>query len=141
MTTYVFDSMAQGGVTGADFTFADVLQFQNAGSQAAFVSLNWADWVGGGSFDVHVRTQEGPFPGKSVFLKNVSDFLQLSSANFSFAGGGDVFIGDDTSFSTQDNQANTLSGTAGSDYFLGLGGNDTLTGGGGDDRFHFYVQG
>jgi Ca2+-binding RTX toxin-like protein len=136
MATHVFDSLADGAAV--TFAFNDVLQFQNAGSQAAFVSLHWFQANGTGGFDTQVRTQTGPFAGKSVLLLD-TDILALTSANFSFGGGGSVFVGDNLSTSIQDNQANNIVGTAGSDYFAGLAGNDSLTGGAGDDRFHFFV--
>src|SRR5687768_14540986 len=112
MTTFVFDTAANGAPF--DFAFNDILQFQSAGSQAAMLSLHWFQADNAGAFDTQVRTLEGPFAGKSVFLLN-ADLLLLSSANFQFGGGGAVFIGDNTSSAIQDNQANTLTGTAGSD--------------------------
>jgi Ca2+-binding RTX toxin-like protein len=136
MTTYVYDALANGQTV--NFTFGDVLQFQDAGTPAGLVSLHWFQANGAGGFDTQVRTLTGPFAGKSVYLLDF-DIQALSSANFSFAGGGAVLIGDNTQFSIEDVQGNSLVGTSGSDYFAGLGGNDSLTGGAGDDRFHFFV--
>jgi Ca2+-binding RTX toxin-like protein len=139
MADFVFDTLPANG-TASDFSFDDRLLFQSPASTAALVSMHWFQADGAGAFDTQMRTLEGPFAGKSVFLLN-ADLLVLSSANFSFAGGGAVIIGDNTQFVIQDNQANTLVGSAGSDYFAGLGGNDSMSGGAGDDRFHFFVQG
>jgi len=136
MTTYIFDNLADN----AQITFdpaTDVLAVQNAGVHAGFLSLDPSQTRGA---NTRFHMDGGPFGGKSVFLLNVQP-EQLSWSNFTFGGGGLVLIGDDSLSTTNDHGDNLLIGTAFGDFFMGMGGNDTLNGGDGDDLFSFFVNG
>jgi Ca2+-binding RTX toxin-like protein len=75
-----------------------------------------------------------------VYLLNVLP-AELDRSNFVFGGGGLVLIGDDDHSTAGDNLANTHTGTASGDFFMGLGGDDTLSGGAGNDLFSFFAGG
>lgn len=51
---------------------------------------------------------------------------QMAAANFIFADGSALIIGDNTTATTKDGSANLLSSTDGDDYLDGLGGSDTV---------------
>src|SRR5688572_25273290 len=77
---------------------------------------------------------------KDIFFLDITPG-ELTAADFVFGGGGQVLIGDVGPGTANDNNANTINGTAGGDFILGMGGNDTLSGGAGDDFFSFFVNG
>jgi hypothetical protein len=68
---------------------------------------------------------------KSITLQ--TNIRTLTTSNLTFANGSLLVIGDNTTGITNDDMANVLTGGAGSDGFYGLGGNDTINGGDGDD--------
>ena len=55
------------------------------------------------------------------------DIAKIASANFVFADGSKLQIGDGTSGTTADNSANAITGTEGDDYLDGRSGSDTVS--------------
>ncbi|BBL74641.1 beta strand repeat-containing protein [Methylomagnum ishizawai] len=122
MTTYKFGTLAQNQ-TLAFNPAVDILNFDSAtlAATAGTFAQNGADlWI--------------TYGGKTVKLTGVS-LDQVASAHFTFASGGKVLIGDDTSGTASDAAANKLTGTAQADYLDGRGGADTMTGGDGNDVY------
>ena len=70
---------------------------------------------------------------RSVTLQ--TDLRTLTTQNVTFANGSVFLVGDNTTATVNDDQANTLNGTSGNDTLIGLGGNDVMSGGPGDDSF------
>ena len=62
----------------------------------------------------------------SVTLRNVSQRGSLTTTNIKFADGSLLLIGDNTTNTSNDSNANTLIGGSGRDQLIGLGGNDYL---------------
>jgi Ca2+-binding RTX toxin-like protein len=78
------------------------------------------------------------FSGKTVTLTGVT-LKQLTSSgtvagNIRFNDESKLIVGDNTTGTANDDLTNTLNGSFGNDYLLGLGGNDTLNGNGGNDK-------
>jgi Ca2+-binding RTX toxin-like protein len=76
--------------------------------------------------------------GKTVTLTGVT-LKQLTSSgtvagNIRFNDESKLIVGDNTTGTANDDLGNTLNGSFGNDYLLGLGGNDTLNGNGGNDK-------
>ena len=119
MTTYNWSELP----TGIDLDFdplVDVLHFDDLSISAADVSTssngNTTTFTVGESsktFDTAIRT--------------------FTTSNLTFADGSVYLIGDNTTGTTDDDLANTLTGGSGNDKLVGYGGNDTLDGGGGND--------
>ena len=106
---------------------ADVLSF----SQGFFAGSMLATPVGADTrIDYFVGQRE---VGKSVILQNTSP-LQLATSNVTFANGNLALFGDNST-AQNDNLANSLTGTSGSDLLQGFGGVDTLNGGLGGDTY------
>ena len=61
----------------------------------------------------------------------------MTTSNVAFADGSRVIIGDNTTGTTNDGLANTLTGRNFNDQLLGLAGNDRLGGGTGNDTMIF----
>jgi Ca2+-binding RTX toxin-like protein len=76
--------------------------------------------------------------GKTVTL--TMPYASITTANVKFANGSQYLVGDNTTAvgngTLNDDAANTLNGTANDDAFAGLGGNDVLNGGDGNDVFN-----
>jgi Ca2+-binding RTX toxin-like protein len=133
MADFFFDSLLDDEHIAFN-PLTDTLFVLDTGMQAGFFLINAQ-----GS-DTRMHADFGPRAGKSIFLDGVAP-EQLTSTNFNFAGGGLVLIGDNTHGTTNDALANTLTGTESGDFFMGLGGNDTMTGLGGDDLFSLNAGG
>lgn len=71
--------------------------------------------------------------GSTAFTITGVTLAQLTNANFALQGGGMVQFGDGTSGTVADQFANTLNGTANDDILMGLGGNDSITAGNGNN--------
>ena len=126
MATYDFSALSDG----QSVSFApgvDVLRFDQSLISAADIRIT-ASGTG-----TRVEVVSGQFAGKDVLLLNTAP-LQLYSGNVTFANGSRLLAGDNSA-SQNDNAANALAGTVGSDVFYGFGGNDTMSGGDGADVF------
>jgi Ca2+-binding RTX toxin-like protein len=141
MATYQY-SVEAAGDEQIDFDPAvDVLNFDQASIRPVDVFLVRDENAGGDSaLDLNVAVIDGPRAGDHVFLLDM-DKRSVTTTNFTFAAGGSIFVGDNTTGIAADNDANTHIGTDFADLFIGMGGNDTLTGGGGNDVFAFYLSG
>ncbi len=73
--------------------------------------------------------------GKTFTFTVAGGGRALTTSNVTFANGSQLIIGDNTTGTSGDDLGNFLTGTAGSDRILGLGGDDTLQGGQGNDVF------
>jgi Ca2+-binding RTX toxin-like protein len=65
--------------------------------------------------------------GFKTFTLTNFDIKKIASANFIFADGSKLQIGDGTSGTTADNSANVITGTDGDDYLDGKSGSDTVS--------------
>jgi Ca2+-binding RTX toxin-like protein len=70
---------------------------------------------------------------KTVTLQ--TDRRSLTTTNVTFSDGSLLVIGDNTTATTADDGDNTMTGGPKGDRFYGLGGNDTMIGGAGNDEF------
>jgi Ca2+-binding RTX toxin-like protein len=122
MATVLFSGIPAGTTLSFD-PASDTLSFDDASISAASLALTYASNLSS------VGITAG---GKSFALPAAMSLGSLAGSNFSFADGSVLLIGDNSP-GTNDNQANTLTGTGYDDQLLGLGGNDTLIGAGGND--------
>src|SRR4051812_37362864 len=106
---------------------ADVLNFDETTVAAADLRVTQV-----GS-NIRLDVVSGTQAGKDVTLQNVSP-LQLATSNVTFADGSKLLFGDNST-GQNDNLANSLTGTAGSDLLQGFGGADTMSGGAGNDTY------
>jgi Ca2+-binding RTX toxin-like protein len=126
VATYQFSALADGQAISFSPN-ADILNFD----QTAIAAADLRAVVEGAN--LRITVVNGAHAGKDVLLNNVSP-LQLTIGNVTFADGSRLIFGDNTTGTGADSGANNISGTAGRDYLVGFGGNDTLGGGsGGDD--------
>jgi Ca2+-binding RTX toxin-like protein len=102
----------------------DVLNFNDAGISAADLSLTLNS---GSSPSTRLSVS-----GKAVTLQ--TDPRTLTPTNVTFADGSAVLIGDMTTGIGNDASANTIVGGNGDDHIFGMGGNDVISAGAGDDR-------
>jgi Ca2+-binding RTX toxin-like protein len=130
MAVFQFSALSDGQVISFNPT-ADVLNFDQTAIAAADLRVTF-DGPG-----VRVSVVNGTQAGKDVFLQDVVP-QHLSINNVTFANGSRLLLGDASSSNANDNAANTLTGTAGRDLFAGFGGNDTMSGGDGDDVFFMW---
>ena len=129
MAVYRFSTLGDG----QSVTFnpgSDVLNFDQSFVAAADLRAT----IEGSNLRMTVVS--GSQAGKDILLLNTSP-LGLTTGNVTFADGSRILFGDNTTGTASDNSANSLTGTAGSDYLWGFGGNDTLNGGAGND----YIDG
>jgi hypothetical protein len=105
----------------------DVLNFNDAGISAADLSLTLNS---GSSPSTRLSVS-----GKAVTLQ--TDPRTLTPTNVTFADGSAVLIGDMTTGIGNDASANTIIGGNGDDHIFGMGGNDLISAGPGDDRIAF----
>ncbi|HEY2335882.1 MAG TPA: hypothetical protein VGI18_00760, partial [Burkholderiales bacterium] len=122
MATYQFSALSDGQAISFN-PDTDVLNFDQTTIAAAD--------VGAATEGANLRISVGD---KDVLLTNVS-LPQIAVTNLTFADGSDFLVGDNTTGTSNDDLANSLTGTAGRDHLEGLGGNDTLNGGAGNDVY------
>jgi Ca2+-binding RTX toxin-like protein len=149
MTTYNYSTFTwttstnSNGIIKYSYTLpsfnaaTDVLVVDDAVISAADVSLSNT-----GTTSVKFSYTNSALAGPPVIyeLTVTVNFLSLTATNVLFANGSQYLVGDNTTATTADDAANTLTGSAGNDRLIGLGGNDTLVGGAGDDRFDTYYS-
>ena len=104
---------------------ADRLYFDDALIMPASIGVSSA-----GSSSVNLS-----YNGKSITLQ--TSVKSLTTSNVAFASHGLLVIGDNTTGASADDLANTLTGSSHDDQFIGLGGNDTIYGGAGNDTANF----
>lgn len=127
MAVYQFSALSDGQA----ITFnpnVDRLNFDQSSIAAADIRLT----IVGTSLRIDIVS--GPQAGKDITLQNTSQFA-LTTTNVTFANGSRLLLGDNTTGTTADNSANSLTGTAGNDQLNGFGGADTLNGGLGNDVY------
>jgi Ca2+-binding RTX toxin-like protein/glucose/arabinose dehydrogenase len=120
--TYQFSTLSDGQAISFSPS-ANGLNFDQSAIAAADIR------VAASGSNTRIDVVAGAHAGKDVLLLGVSP-LQLATTNVTFADGSRLLIGDNST-ATNDDSANTLSGTSGRDLLLGFGGNDTFVGGGG----------
>ena len=119
MATYLWNNLYDGQSITVDLAAGDILDFSAAEDlENEDVDLTW----------VFFDTDE-----KYVIANNL-DFYSITSTNLLWPD-FTLFVGDNTVGTTNDDLANNLTGTSGNDIFFGLGGDDTLSGGDGNDSF------
>jgi Ca2+-binding RTX toxin-like protein len=125
MATYQFSALSDGQAISFNPS-SDVLNFDQSFIGAADLRV-----VTEGS-SIRINVVSGSSAGKDVLLSSTTQ-LQLATSNVTFADGSHLLFGDNTTAQTADNNANSLTGTAGRDLLEGFGGADTLSGGTGND--------
>jgi Ca2+-binding RTX toxin-like protein len=130
MAVYQFSSLSDGELIFFTPT-TDVLNFDELSISAGDLRISTVPDFGA---RVRISVVSGPQAGKDVFVDGVT-LQHLSINNVTFANGSRLLFGDTTSSTANDNAANALSGTAGSDLIAGFGGNDTMLGGDANDVF------
>ncbi|HAP41383.1 MAG TPA: hypothetical protein DCQ94_16740, partial [Nitrospira sp.] len=70
---------------------------------------------------------------KAARLASPMNLMQLTTGNIRFEDGSLLVVGDNSTDTSSDNLANTLTGGSAADQLRGLGGNDQLNGLGGND--------
>lgn len=134
MTTYLWSALTDGQVIAFD-PLVDVIQFDDSSISAGDRSIIYALESG---WELRVFDNANPALNKIVTIVSgtaYQGFRQITDTNVVFANGSTLLIGDNTTGTAGDDAANTLTGTSGSDRFLGLRGDDTLNGGAGNDVF------
>lgn len=129
MASYSFTNGAQ-----QLFTASDTLTFTDPVLLPGDLNFDMSSGLGGPADELVVRVEFGPLFGQTMTLVDF-DGLRIGSAKFIFASGGKLYFGDGKT-SLDDELANIITGTPASDMFIGLGGNDSLSGGDGDDVFY-----
>jgi len=122
MAVYPWSTLANGELIEGFDPLADELRFDDPAIAAAFVEAS----VLRSSISVF------SFGGKTIVLHVAPG--NLTSSNVTFADGSVSIYGNNGAGTPGDDQANTLTGGAGSDQLFGAGGNDMLDGGEGRDR-------
>jgi Ca2+-binding RTX toxin-like protein len=102
---------------------SDTLHFDDPAITGASLGFGSNDFNGGPTFLL--------FGGKTIQL--TVGIQSLTTTNLTFANGTVFLIGDNAVSTLIDDEANTLTGTAGDDGFMGLGGNDVIDAGAGND--------
>lgn len=141
MATFQYSALVDGSSTAFNPTelTGDVLNFDQTSILPHDVYMVRDEDVGGeDDDDLTVAIIDGANAGKHVFLLDM-DAKQVTTSNFTFASGGSIFAGDNTSAMTADDSSDTQLGTAFDDLFIGFGGNDSQSGGAGNDVFAFYL--
>ena len=127
MATILYSSIVNGDSVAFD-PATDILSFDTNAINSTAVGLSDAsDYIGIGI----------SASGKTFSLPATVSLAQLTTSNVVFADGSRVIIGDNTTGTTNDGLANTLTGTNFNDQLLGLAGNHRLGGGSGNDTMIF----
>ena len=100
----------------------DQLNFDLSTISAASVSMSWAS----------APSVTFTYSGQSITLMG-TEVKTLTTTNITFANSSVFVIGDNTLGVSADDSVNILTGSAQNDSLLGLGGNDTISAGAGDD--------
>jgi len=148
MTNYVFTEMTQEQEQATAFRVksglfegiaeADSISFSISAASLVFTTVSTGGFfpeetviINNGSKSLDFKSNVGIFAGTPGEF-----YAAASSSTYSFADGSRLIFGDDTPENTQDNEANTITGTNFDDQIFGLGGNDTISGGAGNDKIH-----
>jgi Ca2+-binding RTX toxin-like protein len=123
MATINWSTLANGQTIAFD-PANDVLRFDSASISASSLSFT--------AFGNPAVVSVG---GVSVTLQ--APFAALTSSNVTFADGSLFLVGDNTTGTVNDDNAQALTGGVGNDFLAGLNGNDTLNGGAGVDTAVF----
>jgi Ca2+-binding RTX toxin-like protein len=127
---------------------ADLLNIDDASISAADLSYSASP----NPTDVVNGTFTIAFGGKTVTfgipISTSAPFASLffindqapQNRNIIFADGSRLVVGDNTISTASDDLANTMTGSNGDDAFMGLGGNDTMNGGLGNDSFYVFYS-
>jgi Ca2+-binding RTX toxin-like protein len=121
MATFNWSALANNQ-TIAFNPLVDVLNFNDSTISAADLT-----------FTIGADTTRITAGGKNVTLQ--ADRRSLTTTNVTFSDGSLLLIGDNTTGTAADEDANTLIGGTGDDRFYGLGGDDVMSGNAGDDEF------
>jgi Ca2+-binding RTX toxin-like protein len=125
MAVYQFSALADGQAISFD-PAVDRLNFDQTTIAAG--DLTFAHEF----TDLRVLVKSGPLAGKDIVLLS-TDETELTRTNVTFADGSLLLVGDNAPTSASDHLGNALTGGAGRDLVLGLGGNDTINGGDNND--------
>lgn len=146
MTNYVFSEMTQEQATAfkvqtdvlGGVLFADRISFSVSASSLVLTAQTSSGFFPSETITINNGSKSLDFKANGSFSSGTpGDFYASSSAtSFSFADGSRLIFGDDNASDTQDNEANTISGTGFNDQIFGLGGNDTINGAAGNDKIH-----
>jgi len=121
MATYNWSSLANGQVVSFN-PGVDILNFDDSSISGSTLIVALAS---------SVQTKL-TVSGKTVtFSVAIGAF---TTTNVTFANGSLFVVGDNTTNTSADDQANTLIGGTGNDFLIGRGGNDSLFGGDGNDK-------
>src|SRR5438094_1113870 len=126
MATYNFSALSNGQAISFNPS-SDVLNFDQTAISAGNLAIDLQ-----GS-DTRVTVLSGTDAGKSITLLSTMP-PQLATSNVHFANGSAILFGDNSSGTTGDDLANSISGTSGNDLVKGFGGNDTVFANAGNDR-------
>jgi Ca2+-binding RTX toxin-like protein len=127
MATYLWSSVTNG--QNIDFNpFEDVFQFDNP----ALLATQMLPFGPGTEVTFSGAGKTFTLTVGSV-ASGVSAVRALTTTNMVFDSGSKLIIGDNSTSTSADNLANSLTGGAQADLLIGDGGNDTMLGGGGDD--------
>jgi Ca2+-binding RTX toxin-like protein len=131
MAIYNWSALTNGQTIATFDPNVDLLIFDDASISAANV------FVDGDSAppDPFLSFSYG---GKTVIIS--VDPLSATTTNVTFANGSQLLLGDNTTGTVNDDNANTLTGGSSNDHIIGLSGADSLSGGGGNDLFTMYAS-
>ena len=130
MTTYNWSTLTNLQVLSTFDANVDVLVFDDLSISAASVVPGFSNQG--------IAPTNLSFGGKTVALQ--IPFASLTTSNVTFANGSLFLVGDNTTGTANDNNPNTLTGGNGNDRIFGLGGDDSMTGGAGNDTFVLYTS-
>jgi len=128
MTTYVYNTFPAFVVLPFDAS-RDVLDFSSS-NLSSFAQIV----IGDDNNNGNNNNNDVTFLTSTQFIKlRIDDPQRFTDANFILPDGGKILIGDNAATVRDDDLANTLVGSSFSDMLAGLGGNDSISAGAGDD--------